>query len=58
MVQLSDLRRLGPYEWEIPASVRSDMRVPVRLFASSELLQGSNRRSTPLPYPGLWARCW
>jgi tRNA-splicing ligase RtcB len=39
MVQLSDLKRLGPYEWEIPASVRSDMRVPVRLFASGELFQ-------------------
>ncbi len=39
MVQLSDLKRLGPYEWEIPAAVRSDMRVPVRLFASRELLQ-------------------
>ena len=39
MVQLRDLKRLGPYEWEIPTSVRADMRVPVRLFASSELLQ-------------------
>jgi len=39
MVQLSDLKRLGPYEWEIPATVRSDMRVPVRLFASRELLE-------------------
>ena len=39
MVQLGDLKRLGPYEWEIAASVRSDMRVPVRLFASRELLE-------------------
>jgi tRNA-splicing ligase RtcB len=39
MVRLSDLKRLGPYEWEIPTTVRSDMRVPVRLFASRELLQ-------------------
>jgi tRNA-splicing ligase RtcB len=38
MVQRRDLRRLGPFEWEIPTSVRSDMRVPVRLFASAELL--------------------
>jgi tRNA-splicing ligase RtcB len=38
MVQLRDLKRLGPYEWEIPTSVRSDMRVPVRLFASGKLL--------------------
>ena len=33
------LRRLGPYEWEIPTSVRADMRVPVRLFASGELFE-------------------
>ena len=39
MVQLRDLKRLGPHEWEIPTSVRSDMRVPVRLFASPELLE-------------------
>ncbi len=39
MIQLRDLQRLGPYEWEIPTSVRSDMRVPVRLFASGELLE-------------------
>ena len=39
MVRLSDLKRIGPYEWEIAASVRSDMRVPVRLYASRELLQ-------------------
>jgi len=39
MVQLRDLKRLGPFEWEIPATIRSDMRVPVRLFASRELLQ-------------------
>ncbi len=39
MVQLSDLKRLGPYEWKIPTSVRADMRVPVRLFASAELLE-------------------
>ncbi|MEJ2582294.1 MAG: RtcB family protein [Acidobacteriota bacterium] len=38
MVQLRDLKRIGPHEWEIPTSVRSDMRVPVRLFASGELL--------------------
>jgi tRNA-splicing ligase RtcB len=39
MVQRRDLKRLGPFEWEIPTSVRSDMRVPVRLFASAELLE-------------------
>jgi tRNA-splicing ligase RtcB len=39
MVQLSDLEQTGAYEWEIPVSVRSDMRVPVRLFASRQLLE-------------------
>ena len=41
MVQLRDLKRLGPYEWEIPTSVRSDMRVPVRVFANEDLLKES-----------------
>jgi tRNA-splicing ligase RtcB len=39
MVELSQLRRIAKYEWEIPVSVRSDMRVPVRIFASRELLE-------------------
>ncbi len=38
MVSLRDLKRIGPFEWEIPTSVRPDMRVPVRLFASKEQL--------------------
>lgn len=33
LIQRSD------YEWEIPKSYRSDMRVPVRIFASRELLK-------------------
>jgi tRNA-splicing ligase RtcB len=39
MVELSSLRRISDSEWEIPTSVRSDMRVPVRVFASRELLE-------------------
>ena len=39
MVQLSDLQRVGPFEWEIPTSARSDMRVPARIFISRELLE-------------------
>jgi tRNA-splicing ligase RtcB (3'-phosphate/5'-hydroxy nucleic acid ligase) len=39
MVSLSDLHRLSDYEWEIPRSYRQDMRVPVRLFATRELLE-------------------
>jgi tRNA-splicing ligase RtcB len=38
-VQIGDLRRVGPFEWEIPASARPDMRVAVRIFASRELLE-------------------
>jgi tRNA-splicing ligase RtcB len=39
MVSLRDLVRRGPWEWEIPTSVRDDMRVPVRVFAGRELLE-------------------
>jgi tRNA-splicing ligase RtcB len=38
MISIRDLKRINPYEWEIPQSYRSDMRVPVRIFASGELL--------------------
>ena len=39
MVDLKKLRRIGDFEWEIPASLRADMRVPVRIFASRRLLE-------------------
>ena len=39
MFDLNQLRRIGRCEWEIPASVRDDMRVPVRLFASRKLIE-------------------
>ena len=39
MVDLSQLRRVGDFEWEIPTTVRSDMRVPVRVFASRAILE-------------------
>ncbi len=32
------LQQLAPYLWEIPASFRSDMRVPARLFATKEMI--------------------
>jgi tRNA-splicing ligase RtcB len=35
---MSELRRVGEVEWEIPASARPDMRVPARVFATRELL--------------------
>ncbi len=39
MVRLQDLKRISPYEWEIPQSYRKDMRVPVRIFATQRLLE-------------------
>lgn len=39
MIGLKDLVRISDYEWEIPQSYRQDMRVPVRLFATRELLE-------------------
>ena len=38
MVQFKDLVRRSPWEWELPTTVRNDMRVPVRVFAGRELL--------------------
>jgi len=43
MVALSDLKQISAYEWEIPQSYRSDMRVPVRVLASQQLLQAVTR---------------
>lgn len=39
MVALQDLIRISDFEWEIPQSFRSDMRVPVRLFATRRILE-------------------
>lgn len=39
MVTLSDLKKINDYEWEIPKAFRSDMRVPVRIFATRQLLE-------------------
>ncbi len=38
-MNLKDFIKISDYEWEIPTSFRSDMRVPVRVFASQELLE-------------------
>jgi tRNA-splicing ligase RtcB len=40
MVNLQDMEKISDYEWEIPQSYRQDMRVPVRIFATQELLEG------------------
>jgi tRNA-splicing ligase RtcB len=39
MVRLQDLQQINQYEWEIPTSHREDMRVPVRIFATYQLLE-------------------
>lgn len=39
MVGLNDMVRISEYEWEIPQSYRDDMRVPVRIFATQELIE-------------------
>jgi tRNA-splicing ligase RtcB len=38
-MNIEDLVQISETEWEIPTSVRSDMRVPVRLFVTRELLE-------------------
>ncbi len=38
MITLNDLTQINETEWEIPQSFRSDMRGPVRIFATRELL--------------------
>ena len=37
-VTKADVNRIAEFVWEIPASFRSDMRVPARIFASEKLL--------------------
>ena len=43
MVTITDLKKISEYEWEIPKTFRSDMRVPVRIFVSQELLEQAMR---------------
>jgi tRNA-splicing ligase RtcB len=39
MINLNDLNQISATEWEIPQSYRDDMRGPVRIFATRELLE-------------------
>ena len=43
MVAVFDLKKISDYEWEIPRSYRDDMRVPVRVFVTQELLEQAMR---------------
>lgn len=39
MVRLQDMKKINEFEWEIPKDFRPDMRVPVRVFATKQLLE-------------------
>ncbi len=39
MIRIQDLTKITDYEWEIPQTFRPDMRVPVRIFATRNLLE-------------------
>ena len=43
MVAISDLKKISDYEWEIPQGFREDMRVPVRVFVTRDLLEQATR---------------
>jgi tRNA-splicing ligase RtcB len=38
MINFHDIKEISKFEWEIPQSFRADMRVPVRIFATRQLL--------------------
>jgi tRNA-splicing ligase RtcB len=39
MVSMQDLRQINKFEWEIPTGVQPNMQVPVRIYATRELLE-------------------
>lgn len=41
LIEFNDFQKITPYEWEIDQNFRDDMRVPVRIFASQDLLQAA-----------------
>lgn len=41
MVEFKDFVKINDFEWEIPSSYRNDMKVPVRVFASEEIVKQS-----------------
>lgn len=43
MADKRDFRKVDEYTWELPTDYRSDMRVPVRVFADSELFEAAFR---------------
>jgi tRNA-splicing ligase RtcB len=43
MADKRDFRKVDEYTWELPTDYRSDMRVPVRVFADSKLFEAAFR---------------
>ncbi len=41
MIPLNRFTKISDFVWEIPSTYRQDMRVPVRIFATQELLKAS-----------------
>ncbi|HVP20458.1 MAG TPA: RtcB family protein [Anaerolineaceae bacterium] len=41
MISLQNFKKISDFEWEIPASFRKEMSVPVRIFATRKLLESS-----------------
>ena len=41
MITKQDFQQVSPVEWELPRGFREDMRVPVRVFANSRLLESA-----------------
>ena len=39
MIQWNQIQKINDWQWEIPASVRKDMRVPAHVFASREIIE-------------------
>jgi len=63
MITMNQFRKLSEFEWEIPIDFRSDMRVPVRMFASESLIKDSlgdhSLEQANAGYaPGIWLSNW
>lgn len=58
-MNITDLNKINAYEWEIPRQARQGMLVPVRLFASQEILEAAlldrtlDQASNTATLPGL-----
>ncbi|RJR31591.1 RtcB family protein [Candidatus Parcubacteria bacterium] len=63
MIDLSKLKKLSNYLWEVPGSFRGDMRVPARIYATEKMLKkiGQDRSLDQLinvtTLPGVYKYC-